>query len=78
VNTEIAVGRLEHALEVVETERIVGGERADDSEANTLVDQAIKFRKFGSPRRRRLNLPACLGPRLLPEVPFGLRDFAVR
>jgi len=47
VNAEIAVGGLEHALEVVEAERLVGGEGADDAEPDALVNQAVEFGKFG-------------------------------
>ena len=68
VHAEIAVGGLEHALKVVEAQRIVGCERTDDAEANALMNQAIEFGEFGSARRRRLmNLPAGLFPRLLPQ-----------
>jgi len=48
VDAEVAVGGFEDALEVVEAERIVGGEGADDAEADALVDEAIEFGEFGS------------------------------
>ena len=48
VNTEVAVGGFEDALEIVETERFVGGESADDAEADPLVNEAIEFGEFGS------------------------------
>ena len=50
VHAEVAVGGFEHALKVVEAERIVGGEGADDAEADALVNQAIEFGEFGSDR----------------------------
>ena len=52
VDAEVAVGGLEDALEVVEAEGVVGGEGADDAEANAFVDQAIEFGEFGGARNR--------------------------
>ncbi len=43
VNAEIAVSGLKNALEIVEGERLVGGESADDAEANAFVNQAVEF-----------------------------------
>ena len=57
VNAEIAVGGFEDALEVVEAERIVGREGADDAEANALVNQAVEFREFRSAGRLANLLP---------------------
>ena len=48
VDAEVAVGGLEDALEVFEAEAFVGGEGADDPEANAFVDQAIELRKLES------------------------------
>jgi len=48
MDAEVAVGGFEDALEVVEAEGIVGGEGADDAEADALVDQAVEFGEFGS------------------------------
>src|SRR5580704_6368666 len=46
VHAEVAVGGFEHAFEIVETQRVIDGERTDDAEAQTLVNQAIEFRQF--------------------------------
>ena len=54
MDAEVAVGGLEHALEIVEAERFVGGEGADDAEADALVNQAIEFGKFGGAERLRM------------------------
>jgi len=48
VDAEIAVGGLEDALEVLEAEAGVGGEGADDSETNALVNEAVEFGEFES------------------------------
>ena len=47
VDTEIAVGGFEDALEVVEAKGIVGGEGADDAEADALVNEAVELGEFG-------------------------------
>ena len=47
VDAEIPVSGFEQALEIVEAERIVDGESADNAEAETLVNQAIELRQFG-------------------------------
>ena len=47
VDAEVAVGGFENAFEVVEAEGIVGGEGADDAEADALVNQTIEFGEFG-------------------------------
>ena len=47
VDAEVSVGGFEHALEIVEAERIVGGEGADDAETNALMNEAIEFGEFG-------------------------------
>src|SRR5579872_1400354 len=52
VNAEIAVGGLEHALEIVEAQRIVGGEGADNAEADALVNEAVELGEFGSHKVR--------------------------
>jgi hypothetical protein len=54
VDAEVAVGGFEDALEVVEAEGIVGGEGADDAEADALVDQAVEFGEFGGEGGRML------------------------
>ena len=56
VDAEIAVSGFEDALEVVEAEGIVGGESADDSEADAFVDEAIEFGEFGGARGNLLAL----------------------
>ena len=50
VDAEISVSGFEDALEVVEAEGIVGGEGADDAEANAFVDEAVEFGELGSAR----------------------------
>ena len=47
VDAEVAVSGFEDALEVVEAEGIVGGEGADDAEADALVNQAVELGEFG-------------------------------
>jgi len=51
VDAEISVSGFEDAFEVVEAEGVVGGEGADDSEADAFVDQAIELREFGGAGR---------------------------
>jgi len=43
---EVAIGSFEDTLEVVEAERIIGCEGADDAEADALVNQAIELGEF--------------------------------
>src|SRR5204863_2075615 len=43
VDAEIAVGCLDRMLQLVESERFVCGQGADDSQAQTLVNQPIDF-----------------------------------
>jgi hypothetical protein len=50
VDAEVAVGSFEHAFEVVEAERLVRGEGADDAEADTLVNEAVELREFWGAR----------------------------
>ena len=86
MHAQVAVGGLEHALEVVEAERIVGGERADDAEADALVNQAIEFGKLGSYGSMLADFVMSVGASLLasflPNVVtnsgFVLRMLAVR
>ena len=52
MHAEVSVSGFEHALEIVEAQRIVGGQRADDSQANALMDQSVQLRQFRSARRR--------------------------
>src|SRR5438094_203779 len=44
VHAEVAVGRFEQALQIVERQRVVDRQRADDGEAHALVDDAIEAR----------------------------------
>ena len=48
VDAEVAVGGFEDAFEVVEAEAGVGGESADNSEPDALVDQAVEFGELES------------------------------
>jgi len=50
VDAEVAVGGFENSFEVFEAEARVGGEGADDSEANALVNEAVEFGEFESGR----------------------------
>ena len=78
VNAEIAVGGLEHALEVVEAEGIVGSEGADDAQADALVNQSIKLGEFGSDGRSVFpNLLASWFAMLFPTLRFGLDRLAM-
>jgi len=45
VDAQVAVGHAEQLLELVEGERRVYGERADDGEPRALVDQAVQIRR---------------------------------
>ena len=54
MDAEIAVGGLEDAFQVFEAEAGVGGEGADDSETNALVNQAVEFGEFESGRGNAL------------------------
>lgn len=48
VHAQVTVGGLKDALEIVKCERLVCGERADDAQADALVNQTIEFRQLGS------------------------------
>ena len=48
VDAEVAVGGFENAFEVFEAEALVGGEGADDAEADALVDKAVELGEFES------------------------------
>jgi len=84
VNAQVAVGGFEHALEIVETERIVGGEGTDDAEANAFVNEAVEFGEFRSPSesflaRARFGLGVArvldLGWKSFSHRGFNLRAF---
>jgi hypothetical protein len=48
MNTDVAIGGLEEILQLIERERLVCREGADDAEAHTLVDQVVEVgRSFG-------------------------------
>ena len=56
VHAEIAVGSFEDAFEIVESQGFIGGESADNAEANAFVNQAVELRKrehTGNPHRPR-------------------------
>ena len=57
VHAQVAVGRLQQPLEIVERQPIVHRQRADDAEPQTLVDQPIEVAADWP--LRRLRLPAC-------------------
>src|SRR5438876_7298905 len=62
VHAQVAVGRLEERLQLVEGQRVVHRQRADDAEADPLVDQPVQLgraqRALAARRRRhRLRLP---------------------
>jgi hypothetical protein len=79
MNAEIAVGSLEHALKVVEAERIVGREGAHNPKPNALVNQSVEFGEFGRARHRRLLKGFASGfTKLLSNVPPGLSAFTLR
>ena len=44
VDAEIAVGCIQQALKITEAQSFIRGERADDAEAQALVDQTIQIR----------------------------------
>ena len=43
VNAEVTVSGIHQVLQIAERQRLVRGERADDSETQTLVDQTIEI-----------------------------------
>src|SRR5207247_3205069 len=43
VDADVAVRRLQHRLQLVEAERRVHGQRADDAEARLLVNEALEI-----------------------------------
>src|SRR5579863_513334 len=51
VHAKVAVGGLEDALEIIETQGIVDGEGADDAKTQALVNQAIEFRQLAGRTR---------------------------
>src|ERR1700689_4645624 len=64
VNAEVAIGHAKELLELVEGQRRVHGQRADDCEPRALVNQAVKARRLGRSRTRsRGSLLAFLVPR---------------
>jgi len=73
---EVAIGSFEDTLEVVEAERIIGCEGADDAEADALVNQAIKLGEFvgerGNILTRRVELFADLPMSLFASLRFVL------
>jgi hypothetical protein len=72
VNAEVPVGSLEHALKIVEAERIVGREGAHNAKTNPFVNQAIEFWEFGRARHRVFMYRFTM---LLPNVPLRLGAF---
>ena len=50
VDAQVAVGRLQQALQIVEREPLVHRQRADDAKPQPLVDQAIELER--APLRR--------------------------
>ena len=59
MDAEVAVGGFENALEVIEAEAGVGGECADDAEANALVNQTVEFGELKGARRDMLASRGC-------------------
>src|ERR1041385_7332723 len=61
VDAQIAVGRLQQRLQVVEAETIVDRERADDAEPKSLVNQPIELERalFRNGRNPDLRLETC-------------------
>ena len=45
MNTEIAVSRIHQVLQIAERQRLISGQRADDSETQTFMNQAIEIRR---------------------------------
>jgi hypothetical protein len=50
VDAQVSVGSFENAFEVVEAEAGVGGESADDPEANAFVNEAVELGELESGR----------------------------
>jgi hypothetical protein len=75
VHAEVAVGRLQQVLQLVEAERLVHGERAHDREPHPLVDQPVELEGDRRPaaahpvERRRLGDMPPLGS----EIGFSHR-----
>jgi hypothetical protein len=77
VDTEVAVRGFEHALEIIEAERVVGGEGTDDAEADALMNEAIQFWEFRSAGGKMLaGLLASGITKPLPGLGFGLSELA--
>ena len=68
MHAEVAVGGLEQALEVVEAERIVDGQRAHDAQPQSLMDDAIELGQLGGGVRtlRALSAPGNMRGRCGP------------
>src|ERR1700687_5240975 len=49
VNTEVAVGGFKQGLELIERERAIHCQRADNSQADAFMDQAVEIRGHGFP-----------------------------
>ena len=47
VHAKVAVGGLEQGFQLVEGERAIDGERADNAEADALVDEAVEVARNG-------------------------------
>jgi hypothetical protein len=45
MNAKVSVRDVHQALEIIKSQRIISGERADYTKAQSLVDQAVKQRR---------------------------------
>src|SRR6266508_2963691 len=61
VDAEIAVGRLEQRLQLVERDAVTHRERADDREPHTLVNQPVQVRRGGLDFRLCGSFRVCAG-----------------
>src|SRR5580704_618854 len=48
MDTQVPVGDLQQSLEIVERERVVDRERADDAQSNAFVDYRIESQRLGA------------------------------
>ena len=75
MDAEVAVGRSQQILQVVEREPLADGERADDAEAKPFVNEPVELERIALRPLRRVNgrlRSAGLGPATLDwRLPAG-------
>src|ERR1700752_1137339 len=71
MHAQISIGGLEHALQIVDTQRIISRQRTHNPQPDTLVYQSVQFGQFRSSRR-------CRFTRMLARAHFMLPGLSTR